>query len=128
MLRAVPVERAHEHPTFEIGGNTVTSLAAPARGSTEAALFRADVPPGGGLPPHRHDHFDVFTVTAGRCEAHVGDEVATLEPGDAVVVPPGDLHWIEAGPEGTSIVVTMHPGTQLIREDDGSAIVPPWVS
>ena len=25
----VPVERADEHPTFELGGNTITSLAAP---------------------------------------------------------------------------------------------------
>ena len=124
----MPIERAHEHPTFEIGGNTITSLAAPARGSIEAALFRADVPAGGGLTPHRHDHFDVFIVTAGRCEAHVGEEVATLEPGDSVVVPRGELHRIEAGPDGTSIVVAMHPGTQLIREDDGSVIVPPWVS
>ena len=61
----MPVERAADHPTFEIGGNAVTSFAAPARGAKEAALFQIELPPGGGLPPHRHDHFDVFTVTAG---------------------------------------------------------------
>src|SRR5437762_4488437 len=33
----MPVERAHDHPTFELGGNAVTSLAAPGRGATEAA-------------------------------------------------------------------------------------------
>jgi len=36
----VPVEHADEHPTFELGGNTITSLAAPGRGADEAALFR----------------------------------------------------------------------------------------
>ncbi len=43
----MPVERAADHPTFEIGGNVVTSLAAPARGADEAALFRIHLPPGG---------------------------------------------------------------------------------
>ena len=124
----MPVERAADHPIFEIGGNAVTSLAAPARGAEEAALFQVAVPPGGGLPPHRHDHFDVFTVTAGGGTVHVGDEVSTIVAGDSVVVPPGELHWVVAGDEGATIVVTMLAGTNLIREDDGTIVVPPWVS
>jgi hypothetical protein len=61
----MPIERSADHPTFELGVNHVTSLAAPARGSDEVALFRTDLPPGGGLPPHRHDHFDIFTLVSG---------------------------------------------------------------
>lgn len=72
MLPAMPVERAHDHPTFELGEVRITSIAAPARGSDETALFRADIPAGAGLPPHRHDHFDVFTVTAGTATFHLG--------------------------------------------------------
>jgi len=124
----MPVERAADHPTFEIGGNAVTSLAAPSRGAEEAALFTIDVPAAGGLPPHRHDHFDVFTVSAGGGTMHLGEEVTALAAGDSVVVPPGELHWLVAGPDGATIVVTMLAGTTLIREDDGAAIVPPWVS
>ena len=60
------IERSAEHPVFELGGNAITSFAAPARGSEEVALYRADVPAGGGLPPHTHDHFDVFTVVGRR--------------------------------------------------------------
>jgi quercetin dioxygenase-like cupin family protein len=123
----MPVERAADHPTFEIGGNAVVSLAAPERGSAETALFRVDLPAGGSLPPHRHDHFDVFTLTAGAGTMHLVDETAELSVGDAVVVPPDALHWLDAGPDGASIVVTMLPGTKLIREDDGSVVVPPWV-
>lgn len=123
----MPVERAADHPTYEIGGNAVVSLAAPERGSAEAALFRIDLPAGGGLPPHRHDHFDVFTVTAGGGTMHLDGASTELVPGDAVVVPPDALHWLEAGVHGASIVVTMLPGTKLIREDDGSVVVPPWV-
>ena len=122
----MPIERAADHPTFELGGNAITSFAAPARGSDEVALFRTDVPPGGGLPPHRHDHFDVFTVVAGGVTFHLDDETTELVVGDSAVVPTGVLHYIEAGPEGVSIVVAMLASTKFIRED-GSEIVPAWV-
>lgn len=124
----MPVERAKDHPTFEIGGNAVTSLAAPSRGSEETALFQIELPPGGKLPPHHHDHFDVFAVTAGATTVHLGEDETALVPGDSVVVPPRQVHWIEAGASGATVLVTMVSGTQLIREDDGSVVVPPWVS
>lgn len=123
----MPVERSSEHPAFELGGNTITSYAAPARGADEAALFRIDLPGGGGLPRHHHDHLDVFVVEAGSGTFHLGDEAIELAVGDSVVVPTGVWHHLVAGPEGASIVVTMLARTQLIRED-GSATVPPWVS
>jgi quercetin dioxygenase-like cupin family protein len=123
----MPIERAADHPTFELGGNAITSLAAPARGSDESALFRIDLPAGGALPPHHHDHFDVFTVTAGSATIHIGEEANEVVAGDAVVVPPETVHWLEAGADGASLVVTMLAHTKLIREDDGSVVVPPWV-
>lgn len=123
----MPVERAAEHPTFELGGNTITSYAAPARGADEAALYRVDVAPGGGLPRHHHDHLDVFFVQDGDGTFYLGDETLALNAGDSVVVPVGEWHHLEAGPNGAAIVVAMLPGTRLIRED-GSEIVPPWVS
>jgi quercetin dioxygenase-like cupin family protein len=120
------IERSADHPTFELGGNTITSHAAPARGSEEVALYRADLPPGGGLPPHTHDHFDVFTVVAGGGVFHLGDDSQELSAGDSAVVPIGVRHFLEAGSDGASLVVAMLPGTKLIRED-GSEIVPEWV-
>jgi quercetin dioxygenase-like cupin family protein len=122
------VERAADHPSFELGGNTVTSLAAPSRGAHEAALFRIQVPPLGGLPAHHHDHLDVFAVDMGGGEFHIDEEVFQLSAGDSVVVPTGAVHYLVAGPEGASVVGTMLAHTKLIREDDGSVIVPPWVA
>lgn len=122
------VERAHEHPSFELGGNTITSLAAPSRGAREAALFRIDVPAAGGLPPHHHDHLDVFAVESGTGTVHIDDDSFDLVAGDSVVVPAGAVHHLEAGDDGVTIVVTMLAGTKLVRADDGSVIVPPWVS
>jgi quercetin dioxygenase-like cupin family protein len=123
----MPVERASEHPTHDLGGNTITSLAAPSRGSAEVALYRTEVPPGGGLPRHRHDHFDVFTVERGGGVFSIGDERFPVGSGDSVVVPVGEWHHLEAGPEGATITVAMVGGTKLIRED-GTETVPPWVS
>lgn len=123
----MPVEPAADHPSFELGGNTITSLAAPARGATEAVLFRIDLPPGGGLPPHHHDHLDVFAVAAGGGTVFIDGEALTLATGDSVVVPTGAVHYVEAGEAGASLVVTMLAGTKLIREDDGVENVPPWV-
>jgi quercetin dioxygenase-like cupin family protein len=121
------IERSADHPMFELGGNAITSFAAPARGSEKVALYRADVPAGGGLPPHTHDHFDVFTVVAGGGVFHLGDAASDIAVGDSVVVPVGVRHYLEAGSDGASIVVAMVPGTKLFR-DDGSEIVPQWVS
>jgi len=123
----MPIERAADHPTFELGGNAITSLAAPARGSEETALFRIDLPAGGSLPAHHHDHFDVFTVTEGSATMHIGDDTSEVAVGDAVVVPPEAVHWLSAGDAGVSIVVTMLAHTKLFRADDGSVVVPPWV-
>jgi len=123
----MPIERAADHPTFELGGNAITSLAAPARGSDESALFRIDLPAGGSLPAHHHDHFDVFTVTAGSATMHIGEQESEVVTGDAVVVPPETVHWLTAGGDGATIVVTMLAHTKLFREDDGSVGVPPWV-
>jgi len=91
------IERANDHPTHESSGNTITSLAAPARGASEVALFRTELPPGGALPRHRHDHIDVFTVERGGGTVQVGDERAAVVVGDSVVIPsaPG-ITWTPA--------------------------------
>ena len=123
----MPVERADEHPSFELGGNKVTSFAAPSRGGDEAALFRIDLPPGGAVPRHQHDHLDVFAVQRGDVRVQIGDAETEVFEGDSVVIPSGEWHMFVAGDAGASLLVTMLGGTKMIRED-GSIVVPPWVS
>lgn len=121
------IERAQDHPTFDSMGNRVTSFAAPARGATEAGLFRTEIPPGGGLPLHRHDHIDVFAIEGGTCAFHLGDDVFDLAVGDSGVVPSGTWHRLEAGDGGVTLTVTMLAGTK-IEFEDGRQIVPPWLT
>jgi quercetin dioxygenase-like cupin family protein len=121
----MPVARSHDNPQFDFNGATVTGLVSPSRGSTECILFRTNLPPGVALPPHRHDHEDVFTMLAGSATIRIEDESEQLGPNDSVVVPTGALHLLEAGPEGCTIVVTMLAGTRFIPED-GTSTVPLW--
>jgi quercetin dioxygenase-like cupin family protein len=123
----MPYERAEDHPTFDLGGTAVISLVGPSRGGVECALYRVEVPPGGGLPPHRHDHLDTFAVMTGGGTFHIDDEISEIGPGDSVVVPIGAQHFLEAGAEGALLMVAMLPGTVMFR-DDGSEAVPPWLS
>jgi quercetin dioxygenase-like cupin family protein len=123
----MPVESADDHPLYDFGGNTVTSLIAPSRGGVECVLYSVYSPPGHGLPPHRHNHLDTFTVTAGGGLWHLDEAKIELRTGDSVVVPIGVRHFLEAGPKGATFVVTMLPGTTSIL-DDGSELVPAWVS
>jgi len=123
----MPVERTADHPGFDFGGNIVTSLIAPSRGGFECVLYRVESPPGHGLPPHRHDHLDTFTVVSGGGTWHLDDEIVEIGAGDSVVVPIDVRHFLEAGIDGATFIVTMLPGTRSIL-DDGSEIVPPWVS
>jgi quercetin dioxygenase-like cupin family protein len=121
----MPVTRSDDHPSFELAGNTITGFASPSRGASECILFRLEMPPGGTVPPHRHDHQDVFTVAAGSGTIFIDDEEHPIGPGDSVVVPTGALHRVEAAADGAALVVTMLAGTTTIRED-GSESVPPW--
>ena len=121
----MPVARADDQPTFELAGNTITGFASPSRGASECILYRLEMPPGGAVPLHRHDHEDTFTVAAGDLRISIDDETLDIGPGDTVIVPTGARHALEAGPDGAALVVTMLAGTLFIRED-GTASVPPW--
>lgn len=121
------LERGEDHPTFDFGGNPITSLVAPSRGGFECVMYKVVSPPGKGLPPHRHDHLDTFTVVAVGGMWHLDDEAFEITTGDSVVVPIGVRHYLEAGPEGSTFIVTMLPGTKSIL-DDGTELVPPWVT
>ena len=123
----MPIERRDDHPRFDFGGNTIVSLIAPSRGGVECAMYRVESPPGLGLPPHRHDHLDTFTVVAGGGLWHLDDQSFAIGVGDSVIVPIGVRHYLEAGPDGSTFIVTMLAGTKSIL-DDGSELTPPWVS
>ena len=60
----MPIERAADHPPSR-SGDSGSRVPTPARRSDETTFYRADLHRGRS-PRHRHDHFDVFLVVAGR--------------------------------------------------------------
>jgi quercetin dioxygenase-like cupin family protein len=60
-----------------------------------------DCPPGYVLPPHSHDHGELFIVLGG--SAIVGDR--TLRAFDTVAIPAGAVYGLEAGADGLQFMV-----------------------
>jgi len=121
----MPVARSADNPTFDLGGNTITGLASPSRGASETMTYRISIPAGSALPPHRHDHEEVFHVVSGAMTSVLGEEGHEVAAGDTVIIPAGLPHRGFAGPEGAELLVAMPVGTRFIRED-GEESVPPW--
>jgi quercetin dioxygenase-like cupin family protein len=125
----VPVARSSDHPTFAVTGSTenvtVTGLASPSRGATEILLYRIDLGPSAALPPHHHDHEEVFHLLSGTLTSVQAGERIAVGPGDAVMIPPNVLHHAQAGPHGAALLVAMRQGTRTIHLD-GTSTIPPW--
>ncbi len=121
----MPVARSSDDPTFDMSGNTITALASPTRGAAETIMYRIDLRAGGALPPHRHDHEEVFHLVSGSMTSVLEGVEHAVEPGDTVIIPAGTLHHGFTGDEDARMLVAMPVGTLFIREgEEGS--VPPW--
>jgi quercetin dioxygenase-like cupin family protein len=123
--RNVPIVRSQEAPTFDLQGSIVTGLASPTRGATETMTYKVSLPPNGSLPPHRHDHEEVFYLSAGSLTAVLDGREFAVELGDSVIIPAGVLHHSFAGERPAELIVAMPSGTAFIRPD-GDRGVPPW--
>jgi mannose-6-phosphate isomerase-like protein (cupin superfamily) len=80
----------------------------------ETPRFFCDVyclEPGQAQKPHKHEGADkVYAVLEGQILARVGDETATLGPGEAVLAPAGLDHGVEnPGPARAALLVFMAP-------------------
>jgi mannose-6-phosphate isomerase-like protein (cupin superfamily) len=73
-------------------------------GTTQLCIFEQWCDPGCGAPTHLHAVEEVLTVLAGQAEVWVGDERATLNVGQSVIVPAGHRHGFR-NPGGTTLHV-----------------------
>jgi len=96
-----------------LDGCRLRELLHPDRGAPELgwSLAVAVVEPGQAMHPHRLlGETEVYWIVSGRGRMHVGDDVATVEPGDAVVIPAGAVQWIACfGPEPLRFVAIVEP-------------------
>lgn len=121
----MPIVRSQDAPTFELEGNIVTGLASPGRGATETMTYKVSLAPNQELPQHRHDHEEVFYLSAGSLTAVLDGQEYAVELGDTVIIPAGVLHHSFAAERPAELIVAMPSGTAFIRPD-GDRGVPPW--
>ena len=59
------------------------------------SLAQAVVNPGESSQPHRLISSEVYFVLSGKGEMHIDEETTPIGSGDAVVIPPDAVQWVE---------------------------------
>jgi len=82
-------------------------------GSQHLVMFTEDLPPGAGIPRHRHPGSDeILILQTGRTRVHLGDATKEVGPGASVLIPHDT--WISAdvlGNEPVSLIaIFSEPG------------------
>ena len=93
------IRKPENCPQFTAGDHTrLRELLHPDRGypfDGRYSLAHAVVEPGQASRPHRLKTDEVYYILSGAGRMHVDDDVAGVEPGDTIEIPPGALQWIE---------------------------------
>jgi mannose-6-phosphate isomerase-like protein (cupin superfamily) len=64
-------------------------------GIRQQSLAEARLPPGASSMPHYHPVTEeIYYILEGAGRMRVGDEIRTVGPGDAIAIPPGQVHSI----------------------------------
>lgn len=92
-------------------------------GGFRYSLAHARLAPGTSSLPHALRTSEVYYILQGAGRMHVGDETAEVGVGDAVVIPPGALQYIEAvGPEELAFLCIVDPAW---RAEDETVVPAP---
>ncbi len=122
----MPVLTVPREPTHQLGGTRFTSLATPARGSSQTAVWQVEIDPGVPATPHSLTSEEVFVVLSGSASVDLDGEQRRAYPGDAIVVPAGVMFALaNAGAEPLRMLCCLPVGGQA-RLADGTTFTPPW--
>jgi len=111
------IVRTNEIKTPLVSGNAFTGRAFGQTfsnaGTAEGNIYVNNVmlEPGARTWWHKHDFGQVIFVSAGLgLVGNEGGEGGLLQPGDLVIVPPGEWHWHGAMPAQFLMHLTVNPG------------------
>src|SRR5262245_3663772 len=78
----------------------------------QQSLAEARLPPGKSTTPHYHPRTEeIYYLLSGRGSMQIGDEVREVGPGDAIAIPPGQVHTItNTGSETLLFLCCCAPG------------------
>lgn len=114
------IRKLHECEEFIAGdGTQLRELLHPDKQPIELrySLAHAVVPVGQTSIPHSLTTSEVYYILSGTGEMHIADEVQTVEPGDAVYIPPNARQFIRnSGPEPLVFICMVDPAWR--KEDE----------
>lgn len=68
------------------------------------SLAEARLPPGAATTPHHHPRTEeIYYILSGSGRMQIGDEVQDVAEGDAIAIPPGQVHTIRNTGETTLV-------------------------
>jgi mannose-6-phosphate isomerase-like protein (cupin superfamily) len=78
----------------------------------QQSLAEARLPPGLSTTPHYHPRTEeIYYILVGQARMRIGDEIATVGPGDAIAITPGLVHQItNTGQETLTFLCCCAPG------------------
>lgn len=90
----------------------------PGAGELSYSIAHAIVPAGESTLPHVLGHSsELYYILEGTAEVHVGNEVQTVRPGMAVLIPPGARQYVR-NTGGGDLVFLCIVSPQWTREDE----------
>ncbi len=68
------------------------------------SLAEARLPPGASTTPHFHKITEeIYYILSGQARMQIGEEARDVQPGDAIAIPPGEMHTITNTGEDTLV-------------------------
>jgi quercetin dioxygenase-like cupin family protein len=80
------------------------------------SLFLVDIAPGSGPGRHRHPYAETWIVRGGRARIVVDGRETVAEPGDIVVIEPGETHEFKSIGDERLDIVCIHPSPRFVTE------------
>ncbi len=88
----------------EIKGVTMWELITDRDGAPNFQLREVKIEPGMLSPNHSHDWEHELYVLEGEGICTTGNQETPMKPGDAILIPPGEHHFIRAGKKGVRFI------------------------
>jgi quercetin dioxygenase-like cupin family protein len=95
------VFRKAQNQVHSLEGNHIAGVATPASGAKQVEMWHGRMDANSATPPHSHDTEEVVLFLKGSGRATVADREIPYQPGDTLILPPGQVHQIFAKPKAS---------------------------
>ena len=118
------VFRKEQNQVHSVQGNHIAGVATPTSGAQQIEMWCGRMDANSATPPHSHDTEEVILFLRGDGRATVADREVRYQPGDTLILPPGQVHQIFA--ESESEFVSAMPIDSTVKLPDGVVLDLPW--